>query len=449
MCAGGVQPQWRQLGPRGREPGRGWPEVLGRDRLALVGRPQRGTPNQALERTAAPPGRFGSGRQQKGLRAPVIVGILGVIALTMIANLVLRLRDMARPLRIDLAGGWYHVTARGIERRAIFRDDCDRAHFLELLEAAVTRFGIVVHAYVLMDNHYHLVVETPAANLSAAMQWVNVSYSVWFNRRRGRVGHVFQGRFAAVVAEPGAYAVELSRYVHLNPVRVKRLGLDKAAQGRARAGLATKRPAAEVVRERVRRLRGYPWSSYQAYGGWTDAPAWLTIRTVLTMFGGGAAPARREQYREFVEAPVREGWPVSPWDRLEAGMLLGGKEFVTRLRRLARGNIREQPALRQMARRPGVAEVVAAVERAKGTKWAEFRDQHGDWGRDAVLWLARMSCGLKLRELAAYSDMNSGAAVAYAVKRFADRLAHDVPLRQTIEAVRTKLLNVKGVLPKG
>mgnify|MGYP003339649998 FL=1 len=91
---------------------------------------------------------------------------------------------MARPLRIDVAGGWYHVTARGIERRVIYRDDRDREHFLELVAEAVTRFGVVLHGFVLMDNHYHLVVETPTANLSAAMQWLNVSYSVWFNQRR-------------------------------------------------------------------------------------------------------------------------------------------------------------------------------------------------------------------------------------------------------------------------
>jgi REP element-mobilizing transposase RayT len=355
---------------------------------------------------------------------------------------------MARPLRIDLAGGWYHVTARGLERRTLFRADRDREHFLELLEAAVMRFGVVIHAYVLLDNHYHLMVATPAANLSAAMQWVNVSYSVWFNRRRGRAGPVFQGRFAAVVAEPGAYAVELSRYVHLNPVRVKRLGLDKAAQGRARAGLATEQPTAELARERGRRLRSYRWSSYRAYAGWTERPAWLTTAAVLALFGGGNTKAVRENYRAFVEAAVREGLPVSPWERLEAGMVLGGKEFVARLRGVARGNVREQPALRRMAVRPGVAEVVAVVERAKGAPWAEFRDQHGDWGRDAMLWLARTSGGLKLRELADYIDVTSEATVAYAVKRFAIRLAEDAKLRKTIEIARAKLLKLEELTPK-
>ena len=90
---------------------------------------------------------------------------------------------MSRPLRIDVAGGWYHVTARGIERRKIYRDDRDKEHFLEVLEDMVDRFGIAVHAYVLMENHYHLIVECPDANLSRAIQWLNVSYVVWFNSR--------------------------------------------------------------------------------------------------------------------------------------------------------------------------------------------------------------------------------------------------------------------------
>lgn len=98
---------------------------------------------------------------------------------------------MARPVRVDVNGGWYHVTARGIERRAIFEDVRDHEHFRELLPAMGERYGVQVHAYVLMGNHYHLLIRTPQANASAAIQWLNVSYSAWFNRRRGRVGHVF------------------------------------------------------------------------------------------------------------------------------------------------------------------------------------------------------------------------------------------------------------------
>jgi len=350
---------------------------------------------------------------------------------------------MARPLRIDLAQGWYHVTARGIERRAIYRDDRDREHFLELIEEAVGRFGIVIHAFVLMDNHYHLVVETPSANLSQAMQWVNVSYSVWFNRRRGRVGPVFQGRFKAVVAEPGAYAVELSRYVHLNPVRVKRLGLDKGTQARARAGMGREAATKELVRERIRRLREYRWSSYRAYVGLAERPGWLVTEAVLGMCGGGTGARGREQYREFVEGAVRDGLVESPWERLEAGLVLGGKEFVGRMRRLAKGNAQQQPALRALQRRCGLAEVVRYVERVKGQPWAQFRDQHGDWGRDMVLWLGRKLCGAKLRELAELAGVTTEATVTVAVKRLEERMRREVELREKIKVAQVELLNVK------
>src|SRR5580704_2469249 len=121
---------------------------------------------------------------------------------------------MARPLRVDVVGGWYHVTARGNERRAIFRDDTDRRRFLDLMAEWVERFGLRLHAFVLMDNHYHLLVETPRANLSIAMQWLGVSYTVWFNQRHRRAGHLFQGRFKAILLEESA-AVEISRYLHL------------------------------------------------------------------------------------------------------------------------------------------------------------------------------------------------------------------------------------------
>ena len=100
---------------------------------------------------------------------------------------------MARPRRLEIAGGWYHVVNRGIERRAIFRAEGNYEHFLELLAKAVTRFAVRVHGYVLMDNHYHLQLETPRANLSKAMQWLNAAYSIWYNRKYGRVGPLFQG----------------------------------------------------------------------------------------------------------------------------------------------------------------------------------------------------------------------------------------------------------------
>ena len=334
---------------------------------------------------------------------------------------------MARPLRVDIRNGWYHVTARGNERRAVFRDDQDRRRFLELLEEWVERFGLRLHAYVLMDNHYHLLVQTPQANLSQAMQWLQVSYTVGFNRRHRRVGHLFQGRFQAVVLEPPA-GVEVSRYVHLNPVRIGRLRLGKPERQRARAGLGEPANPTLAV-ERVRRLRAYRWSSYRSYAGLSRGPAWLTQAEVLKLLGGSAGDGRRRQaYRQFVEEAVRDGLPPSPWERLRGGVLLGSAEFARQLRSGLRGSEKEQPALRRLRRQASFDQVVTIVERMKGEKWEAFRDRYADWGRDLALYLGRKRCGMRLRELAEVAGGLDYGSASGAVRRFEQHLSRDKKL---------------------
>ncbi len=347
---------------------------------------------------------------------------------------------MARPTRIHAVGAWYHVTARGNERRAIFRDDQDRLHFLELLDEAVGRFGLCVHAYVLLDNHYHLLVETPLANLSAAMQWLGVSYTVWFNRRHRRAGHLFQGRYNALVVEAESAACEVSRYVHLNPVRVQALGLNKRAQQALRQGLSGA-PERGPVEQRLKRLRQYRWSSYRAYVGAAEAARWLTTHVVLGMTGGGSRGERQRAYRQYVEEAVRQGLVESPWERVEAQLLLGTAAFVKRLRRLARGDEREQPALKQLRERPGWEEAVRVVEKLKGEKWEQFRDRYGDSGRDVTLYLARHCCGMKLRPLAdAVGGMDYGS-VSNTVQRLARRAKQDKKLGRFLEQAKFTLMN--------
>jgi REP element-mobilizing transposase RayT len=348
---------------------------------------------------------------------------------------------MARPLRIEVAGGWYHVTARGNERRAIYRDDQDRRHFLELIGEAAQRFGLAVHAYVLMDNHYHLLVETREANLSRAMQWLGVSYTVWFNRRHRRVGHLFQGRFKAVALEQNAGA-EVSRYLHMNPVRVGALRLGKAAREQAVAGMG-QAPDAKLVAERLKRLRSYRWSSYGAYVGLEQAPQWLACEPVLAMVGGSARERNqwRRRYRAFVEEAVREGLGESPWERVEGQVLLGGAEFVKRMRALLKGNEKEQPGLRGLRQWHWIEEVIGVVEGLKREKWAAFRDRYGDWGRDVVLYFGRKRCGLKLRELAEWAGGLDEATVGLAVQRLEKKAAGDWTLARIVKRVEAKLKN--------
>jgi REP element-mobilizing transposase RayT len=206
---------------------------------------------------------------------------------------------MARPLRLEFPGALYHVTTRGNARQDIVLDDEDRRRFLDVLAKVVTRFHLLLHAYCLMTNHFHLVVETPEANLSRAMRQLNGVYTQAFNRRHKRVGHVLQGRFKSIVVDRDSYLLELCRYVVLNPVRVRR----------------TRKPDT------------YPWSSYQATAGLAPAPTCLTVDWLLSQFGHQRSAAQRK-YRAFVAEGIGQ---ASPWEQVQGQVLLGSDRFVERL----------------------------------------------------------------------------------------------------------------------
>lgn len=208
---------------------------------------------------------------------------------------------MARPLRVEYEGAVYHVTSRGNAGLKMFLDDADRARFLEILGIVVDRFGWICHAYCLMDNHFHLLVETPAPNLSRGMKHLNGVYTQWFNRRRHRSGHVVQGRFKSILVEKESYLLELARYIVLNPVRAKM----------------------------VRRARDWPWSSYRATASQVDPPEFLSIDWLLSQFDDDPIRAVRA-YRQF----VREGKGVDVWGDLTGSMLLGSEVFVESLKPL-------------------------------------------------------------------------------------------------------------------
>ena len=206
---------------------------------------------------------------------------------------------MARPLRIEYPGALYHVTSRGDRQEAIFDDDQDRTGFLNIVGEVVLQFRWCCHAYCLMGNHYHLMIETRQGNLTKGMRQLNGVFTQWSNRRHRRSGHLFQGRYKAILVDRDAYFLELSRYVMLNPVR---------------AGM-------------VKHPRLWAWSSYGATIGSTPAPAWLTTDDLLAQFGKRRAGARRK-YQEF----VAEGMGgESIWKELKGQIYLGDDDFVDQM----------------------------------------------------------------------------------------------------------------------
>ncbi len=209
--------------------------------------------------------------------------------------------DVSRPLRIEFPGALYHVSARGDGCEDIFLDKGDRLVWLEILESVCRRMNWVCHAYCQMTNHYHLVIETPEPNLSAGMCRLNGVYARRWNKKHGRVGHVFQARFKSILIEKDTYLLEVARYVVLNPVR---------------AGAA--REAGE-----------WDWSSYRAMTGQDSAPPWLTIDWLLSQFGTRRTEAI-DAYVDFVQSGVGE---PDPWRNLKNEIFLGGTAFVSRMER--------------------------------------------------------------------------------------------------------------------
>ena len=235
---------------------------------------------------------------------------------------------MARPLRIEYPGAVYHVTSRGNQRGAVFIEEGDRALFLSVLAETVDRFRLRCHAYCLMGNHYHLVLETLDANLARAMRGLNGVYTQTFNRRHDKCGHVFQGRYGAVLIQRDSHLLEACRYVVLNPVR---------------AGLAAT-------------PQEWRWSSYGATAGLKAGPGFLTTAWLLAQFGDNL-PEARKKYVQF----VAEGCDARIWDELVSGIVLGSASFAGRCRALVHmdGDTNEIPRNQHCAPRPGLVEILA------------------------------------------------------------------------------------------
>jgi putative transposase len=265
---------------------------------------------------------------------------------------------MARPLRIEYPGAVYHVTSRGNGRKNIFEDDQDRQIFLSILGSVVKRYNWLCHSYCLMDNHYHLMIETPDANLSAGMRQLNGVFTQAYNRRHRKPGHIFQGRFKAILVQKENYLLELCRYVVLNPVR---------------AGA-------------VQKVEDWRWSSYQATAGIGKDQEVLTSDWILGLFATQRTVAKR-RYRKFVRDGIHGG---ASWEELQSKVLLGEEEFVEKFRDVLedKKQVKEIPRSQRYMGRPSLGNI--------------FRGQETKAQRNMSINNAHTIQGYTLKEIADY-----------------------------------------------
>lgn len=322
---------------------------------------------------------------------------------------------MARPLRIEYEGALYHITARGNEKRKIYFTPTDNEKFLQYLTEAKKKYGILVHCYVLMTNHYHLIIETPEANLSKAMHYINGSYTSYINIKRKRSGHLFQGRYKAILVAKDNYLMELSRYIHLNPVR---------------AGMTQK-------------AEEYIYSSYKAYIS-RKRESFLSSDLIL----GLMLPQKREgkrAYRSFVEAGIGRELD-DPQKKVYGGIILGGTRFIKETLQIIKTEYlqNEEVTLRRALRSVyDIEEVIEAVSIYFKIEKKDLMANKYSEQKKIAIYLMKERTGANNKQIGELFGKKC-QAIAKAYERIRKEMQGDRKLRKEIKGVESKLSFVKG-----
>lgn len=332
---------------------------------------------------------------------------------------------MARPLRIQYPGAYYHVTCRGNERRKIFRGDRDRKSFLERLALSLEIYEVSLLCYVLMDNHFHLLLMTPKGNLGEFMRHFNISYTSAFNRRHRRVGHLYQGRYKAFLIDADNYLLALSRYIHLNPVRLK--AFEK-----------------KMTDEKWAELSRFRWSSLWGYLLSTKREAFVDYEMVLSQAGGDTRKGR-QGYRRFILSGL-EGELESPLELGRGHGIVGGKDFIDWVkgklvdRRIRR---REQPALRELGRECDPEALVERFSVLTGIARKDLcRKGKQSVERAMLMELIYRFCQISQPEIGKLVGGLDYAAVSQARGRLHKRLVQDEQVRKRFEEIHGSLLEL-------
>ncbi|MDP3788793.1 MAG: transposase [Candidatus Omnitrophota bacterium] len=312
---------------------------------------------------------------------------------------------MARPLRIEYPGAFYHVIQRGNEKKNIFLSEQDRLKFYEYLAILHIRYKVNIHTYCLMRNHYHLIMETENANLASAMHYLNTSYTVYFNLKSKRTGHLFQGRYKAILVEADEYLHQLSRYIHLNPVR---------------AGLV-KDPA------------NYPHSSYKYFVSTQKRPGWLKTNFILSMFDASTKKAM-PLYKKFILEGIGNETDIIR-KNVSFGFLLGGQDFMDDIKsRFIEGkDDPEIPVLKAAQYRLSPEAIKEMVTKKIG---------ENKLSRKVCIYLIRKHTALSLKKIAGLFDGIGDAGVSVLCRRIDDERTKDKKLNSAIVEME-KLLKVE------
>jgi REP element-mobilizing transposase RayT len=324
---------------------------------------------------------------------------------------------MARPLRIQYPGAVYHTTCRGNERKNIFTDVSDRKTFLDILAQSIKIYHIKLFCYVLMDNHFHLLVETPFGNLGEFMRHFNITYTSSYNRRHKRVGHLYQGRYKSILVDKESYLSILSRYIHLNPIRNE--GMDRKTE-----------------REKVEYLESYLWSSLQGYIDYKKSEEFIDYSMILQEYGGNNNGGRRA-YRKRISADIAEGIEIK--DKIIGQSILGRDKFVEWIKgKYLKGKIdRECPSLREVKRYKAKEEIIAAIEKEAGKGIEKINAERGSIRQIAMDLLYRIG-GLKGIEIGKILGVDY-STVSQGRKRLREKMQKDRDLRVLMERIEEKL----------
>jgi len=313
---------------------------------------------------------------------------------------------MARSLRIQIPGGLYHITSRGLEKKDIVQGDQDRHKWKARLAAVARRRRWKVFAWVLMKNHYHLFLSTPEADLASGMHDLNSGYVNYFNRRHQRCGPLFQGRYKGILVENASHDWELSRYIHLNPVR---------------AGF-------------VQRPEDYAWGSAPDMLGYRKPPDWLAWEEVLTRHGKTARTARKAYNLYLEEGLVHP--PESPLSKTQASVLLGSEIWVEKLKSQLEGSLPDHdvPSARKMRKTIDAESVESTVSRVFGVQRSQLHASrlHGNMARSVAIYLCRKYSSLPVRVLGQRFGEVSSASISRSISNLKEALGSDSDLGRRI-----------------